>query len=84
MNEMVLKQLWMQDIEKYELYEMECNECKDMKWNGIETNVNARHYEKYEMACNGMQWMCMCEMRHKMIMKWLWCKMLCAEQWNKW
>jgi hypothetical protein len=74
----------MQDIEKYELYEMECNECKDMKWNGIETNVNARHYEKYAMACNGMQWMCMCEMRHKMIMKWLWCKMLCAEQWNKW
>ena len=32
-NEMVLKQLWMQDIEKYELYEMECNEWeyRDMK-----------------------------------------------------
>ena len=32
-NEMVLKQLWMQDIEKYELHEMECNEWeyRDMK-----------------------------------------------------
>ena len=41
----------------------------EIKW-----YVNARHYEKYEMACavcNGMQWMCMCEMRHEMKMKWL-------------
>ena len=41
-NEMVLKQLWMQDIDKYELYEMECNEWeyRDMKY-----DMNARIWD---------------------------------------
>ena len=51
-NECECKALW-----KYEnvMYEMECNEyaCKNMKWDGIETFVNARHWEIWTVW-NGM------------------------------